>query len=162
MVFNLAMQYVGQTEIAEEITQDVFVKVYFKMNQFREEAGLKTWIYRITVNACLDHLKAQKADKRSLLQRILPLDAFPGFEIADGKSYSLWIEQKESVRNILQAIHSLPPQQKTVILLLRFEHLTQQQTAQVMHCSVKAVESLYQRAKKNLEKKLNSHEGDRK
>lgn len=162
MVYNLAFQYLGRVEEAEEITQDVFVKVYFHLKKFREEAQLKTWIYRITVNACLDHFKSLKAKKRGFLQRLLPLDAYPGVEVMEETRSDLWMEQKESVRKILQAVYDLPHQQKMVILLLRFENLSQQEVSEILRCSVKAVESSYQRAKKNLEKKLNPSEGEHK
>ena len=47
---------------AEDITQDVFVRIYKKMGSFRGEAQLSTWIYRITMNCCLDHLRRRKRD----------------------------------------------------------------------------------------------------
>ena len=65
MVFNLALQYVQNIEDAEEITQDVFVKVHNKFNSFKNQSSLKTWIYRISINQSLDFIKAKKAQKRS-------------------------------------------------------------------------------------------------
>ena len=59
-VYNLALRYVQQIEDAEEITQDVFVKVYEQMDQFKGQSQLKTWIYRITVNTSLDFLKSKR------------------------------------------------------------------------------------------------------
>ena len=64
MVYNLALGYVQNTEDAEEITQDVFVKVYQKIEGFKSDSTLKTWIYRIAINQCIDYVKAKNAKKR--------------------------------------------------------------------------------------------------
>ena len=63
-VYNLALHYVHNSEDAEEITQDVFVKIFQKINQFQNQSELKTWIYRITINQSLDYIKARKSKKR--------------------------------------------------------------------------------------------------
>ena len=59
MVFNLALQYVQNIQDAEEITQDVFVKVFDSLNSFKNQSSLKTWIYRISINQSLDFIKAK-------------------------------------------------------------------------------------------------------
>jgi RNA polymerase sigma factor (sigma-70 family) len=63
-VFRLALRYVSSAEDAEDIAQEVFVSVYFGLENFDQRSKLSTWIYRITVNKCLDHLKARKRKKR--------------------------------------------------------------------------------------------------
>jgi RNA polymerase sigma-70 factor (ECF subfamily) len=65
MVYNLALQYTQNTEDAEEITQDVFVKISQKMDGFKNESSLKTWIYRIAINTSLDFLKHKNSKKDS-------------------------------------------------------------------------------------------------
>lgn len=65
MVFNLALQYVQNIEDAEEIMQDVFVKVHNNLNSFKNKSSLKTWIYRIAINQSLDFIKAQKTKKKT-------------------------------------------------------------------------------------------------
>ena len=57
LVYNLALNYLHNTEDAEEITQDVFVKVYQSIENFKSNSSLKTWIYRITINQSLDFIK---------------------------------------------------------------------------------------------------------
>ena len=66
LVFNLALQYTNNIQDAEEVTQDVFVKVFDKINGFRQDSELKTWIYRITINQSVDYLKS-KLDKSEIL-----------------------------------------------------------------------------------------------
>jgi RNA polymerase sigma factor (sigma-70 family) len=64
-VYNVALQYVQNKEDAEEITQDVFIKVYDKHLEFKGDSALKTWIYRITINTSLDYIKAKTRKKKS-------------------------------------------------------------------------------------------------
>ena len=153
-VYNLALHYVQLTADAEEITQDVFLKVYEKIEQFEGNSQLKTWIYRITINTCLDYLKS----KRFKLFRTFFQNAQ---DAADNPSAyttpihpGIELEHKEGLINLLKAINRLPENQKTVIILLKVEQLSQQEVANILNISNKAVESLFQRAKKNLQQIL--------
>ena len=57
LVFTMALHYLQNVEDAEEVTQDVFVKIYHSLNSFNQKASYKTWIYRITINQSLDFIK---------------------------------------------------------------------------------------------------------
>ena len=74
MVYNLSLQYVQNTEDAEEITQDVFVKVYQKLPSFQEKSSLRTWVYRIAINQSLDFIKAKQSLKRRFWLNIFSLN----------------------------------------------------------------------------------------
>lgn len=160
LVFNLALNYVNNTEDAEEITQDVFVKIYGKIQSFKYQSELKTWIYRITINHSLDFIKAKQRKKRWFSFSNLRADETKqSLEIADISHPGIDLEQKEAVEKILKSIASLKEEQKTVLILLKIEELSQAETAEVMKISTKAVESLFQRAKKSLKQALNLNEG---
>lgn len=150
MVFNLALQYVQHTEDAEEITQDVFVKIFQKMDGFRNQSEMKTWIYRITINQSLDFLKAKKSKKRRTLFSLTNIETVETNDIRDFNHPGVALEQKHAVAAIMKCVHLLPEKQKTALILLKIEHLNQSETAQIMNLSPKAVESLFFRAKKNL------------
>jgi RNA polymerase sigma-70 factor (ECF subfamily) len=64
LVYNVALNYLQSTEDAEEITQDVFVKIYNSLDNFNQKSTYKTWIYRITINQCLDFLKQKNSQQR--------------------------------------------------------------------------------------------------
>jgi len=156
MVFNLALQYVQNTEDAEEITQDVFVKVSDHLNTFKQQSSLKTWVYRIAINQSLDFIKSKKSNKRNFLSSIFSLnDDKIKIEPANFNHPGIELEQKEAYQKIFEAINQLSDNQKTVIILLKIENKTQAETAEIMNLNVKALESLFQRAKKNLEILLN-------
>jgi RNA polymerase sigma-70 factor (family 1) len=155
-VFNTAMGLVQDSGIAEDITQEVFVTVFRSLLSFNEKSALSTWIYRITVNKCMDHLRYKNRQKRqgifsSLFHRDtgevvydIPMFVHPGVQL----------ERKETARYLFEAIATLPDNQKIAFTLAHVEELSQKEVAEVMDLSVKAVESLLQRAKNNLRKKL--------
>ncbi|WP_083477466.1 RNA polymerase sigma factor [Chryseobacterium aquaticum] len=156
MVYNLALQYTQNTEDAEEITQDVFVKISKKMDGFKNESSLKTWIYRITINTSLDFLKSKNSKKKFFFGLFRNSDSENRQnELVDFNHPGVVLEQKEEVMKIFSFINMLPNDQKTVVILMKIEGNSQQETAEIMNISQKAVESLFQRAKKNLIQKLN-------
>ncbi|MBP7184684.1 MAG: RNA polymerase sigma factor, partial [Saprospiraceae bacterium] len=130
MVYNLALQYVQNIEDAEEITQDIFVKVHEKLDTFKNQSNLKTWIYRISINQSLDFIKAKKSKKQNFLTSIFSLnDTKIKSEPTDFNHPGIELEQKEAYKKIFDAINQLSDNQKTVIILLKIEHKSQAETA---------------------------------
>jgi RNA polymerase sigma factor (sigma-70 family) len=159
MVFNVALSYCPTTEDAEEITQDVFVEVYRSMGSFKGEASVKTWIYRIAVNKSLDFLRYKNRKKRFAFISSLTRDESGRASIdpPDFNHPGIKLENKEKAQQLNRALQQLPENQRTAFVLLKIEGLSQQETAEVMQTGVKAVESLYQRAKANLKKSLSDY-----
>lgn len=155
MVFNIALHYVQNIEDAEEITQDVFVKVFDSLGAFKNKSTIKTWIYRISINQSLDFLKARNSKQRSFLSSIFSLsDSKIFIEPVNFNHPGIELEHKEAYQKIFESINQLPDNQKTVIILLKIEGHTQTEAAEIMEIGVKALESLFQRAKSNLDKIL--------
>ncbi|MES2515748.1 MAG: RNA polymerase sigma factor [Bacteroidota bacterium] len=161
LVYNLALQYVQNTEDAEEITQDVFVSIHHGLDSFNAQSKLSTWIYRITINRSLDFVKAKQRQKRfGFLTSLFYNDSndvkhdTPHFDHP-----GIQLEHKESLAALFKHINQLPDNQRTALILSKIEQQSQADIAEVMNLSAKAVESLVQRAKINLSKKLNSNEG---
>lgn len=162
LVYNLCLQYVLNTEDARDITQEVFVKVYQRYHQHDPaQALLKTWIYRITINHCLDFLKARKSKKRfGFISSLFHTESNEPIEDASHVNHpGIQTEDKEAMQNLMLIIQSLPENQKTAIILTKIEDRPQQEVAEIMNTSVKAVESLLQRAKQTIQKKLTETEG---
>jgi len=159
LVFNLALQYVQNTEDAEEVAQDVFMKVYKKQDSFQKKSTATTWIYRITINTALDYIKARNRKKRkSFLHAVRMDDDEHGFEIGHFDHPGVALEQKESIATIFKGINQLSENQKTAVILLKVEQLPISEVAEILGISEKATESLFQRAKTNLKKILQQNE----
>lgn len=151
-VYNTALSYAQNAEDAEEITQDVFVRIFEKAHSFRGMSKASTWIYRITVNASLNHL--QKHRRHLKQQQELKVQKGIDFEHP-----GVLLEQKERSKWLFKAIESLSDDQKTVFILSYVEGLPQKEVAVIIERSLKAVESLLQRAKQNLRKQLKQSRG---
>lgn len=155
-VYNTALGYLQNAEEAEEVTQDVFVKIFQSAARFEGKSSVATWIYRIAVNQSIDRLNHRNRQKRSgIMVRLFGKES--GEQAVDLPHFDhpgVVLENKENARILFKTIESLPEQQKTVFILSFVEDLPRQEVADVMQLSLKAVESLLQRAKANLRLKL--------
>ena len=151
LVYNLALSYSANKEDAEEITQDVFLSVFKKISTFRAESKIETWIYRITINKSLDYLKSKKRFKRNFINDGVSIDQVSQSELSDFNHPGIVLESKEKIKDIYSCINKLSDDHKTVIILLKIENKTYSEVAKIMKISVKAVESLFIRAKKKLD-----------
>ncbi len=159
LVFNVCLHYVLNREDAQDVAQEVFVKLYHNLNQYNSEtASIKTWIYRIAINQSLDFLKAKKTKKRFgfITSLFHPDSNEPLHDVAHP---GIAMEDKEGLEELLRIIQSLPEKQKTAIILTKIEDRPQKEVAEIMETNIKAVESLIQRAKQAIEKKLKDREG---
>ena len=139
------MSFIPNVSSAEEITQDVFTKIYRKAGSFKGGSTVKTWIYRITVNTALNQIK-----KNNKVRSIHP----ENLEIVDFNHPGILLENKEDAITLQLAIRSLPESQRTAFVLSYIEDLPRLEVASIMDISLKATESLLQRAKGNLRIKL--------
>jgi RNA polymerase sigma-70 factor (ECF subfamily) len=154
LVFNLCLHYLQNRQEAEEAAQDVFVKIHQKMPGFQERSSLKTWVYRIAVNHCLDVLRARKRQKRFAF--IFSLFNDQNEMVHDPPDFDhpgVLLEDREALENLFQKINQLPENQRTALILKYLDDLPQREIADIMGLSEKAVESLLQRAKINLKKR---------
>lgn len=154
-VYNTCISLVKNAEDADDITQEVFIEVYNSIHKFRAESKLSTWIYRITVNKSLEHLRKMKRNKRSgFLQWISGEDPDPEIQIPDFDHPGVLAENREKARILFNAIEKLPEKQRIAFTLHKMEDLSYEQIADVMHKSLSSIESLLHRAKNNLKKEL--------
>lgn len=149
-VYNTALSYAQNGQDAEEIAQDVFTSIFRYAGNFKGESAVNTWIYRITVNTSLNHLKKKK--RFSFLKFGNTEPDPPDFEHP-----GVLLENRENAKILFKVINTLPENQKTAFILSYVEDLPRQEVADIMELSLKAVESLLQRAKASLRKKLDNH-----
>ena len=158
MVFNTAIGFLQNAEDAEDTAQEVFIQVYESVTKFKEESKLSTWIYRITVSKCLDHLRKKKRKKRfAFIQSLYGKNEALVIDPPDFFHPGVKTENKENAVALFKAIRKLPETQKTVFILNKIENLSYREIAEIMNSSKPAVDSLLQRAKKNLRNELEEH-----
>jgi RNA polymerase sigma-70 factor (ECF subfamily) len=146
-VYNTALSYVQNIEDAEEVTQDVFTSIFRNASKFKGDSSLSTWIYRITINTSLNQLKKKK--RQSIFRSEQQETDKPNF-VHPG----VLLERQENAAYLFKVIDTLADNQKTAFILSYVEDLPRQEVAEIMSLSLKAVESLLQRAKHNLRERL--------
>jgi RNA polymerase sigma-70 factor (ECF subfamily) len=157
MVFRTAMGFLHNKEDADDLTQEVFIQAYQALKSFKQQSAFSTWLYRITVNAALN--KVRKESKNKLLQKFESLfssDKHPAFILPDNDNPENIIIYDEHREWVQRALNSLPENQRTAIVLSKYDELPQKEIAEIMNTTEGAVEALIQRAKANLREKLSS------
>ena len=153
MVYNLCLNHLRNTDEASEAAQDVFVKVHEKLPGFKGDSSMRTWIHRITINTCLDRIKAAKRKKRSFFGISFSSDERT-VEVAVFDHPGVRLEERETMERLFADIDALPENQRTALLLKGTEGLSMEEVAEVMGLSAKAVESLLSRARANLKGRM--------
>lgn len=155
LVYNLALSYLQNVEDAEEITQDVFIQIHNSLERFENKSALKTWIYRITINKSLDHLKAKRRKKRlAFVSSLFNSNDQLIHEPIEFQHPGVLTEQKENAAILFQCIEELPENQKTAFLLSKIEGLSNGEISEIMTASISSVESYLFRAKQNLQQNI--------
>lgn len=155
-VLNTCYRIVNDREIAEDLTQEVFIKVHSAVKYFRGDSKFSTWIYRIAVTKSLDHLRAQKRKKRFGFLFFSDDDNERQIQkkISNNHNPGESLENEERKYFLFKALNSIPENQRVAFSLRNYDALSYQEIADILGISVSAVESLIHRAKRNLEKRL--------
>jgi RNA polymerase sigma factor (sigma-70 family) len=154
-IYNTCISFVKNSEDADDLTQEVFIEIFHSIHKFRKDSKLSTWIYRITVNKSLEHLRKMKRKKRSgLLIWFGNDDQKEDLQIPDFEHPGVLVENREKAVILFKAIEKLPEKQRIAFTLHKVEDLSYEQIAEVMQKSLSSIESLMHRAKNNLKKEL--------
>jgi RNA polymerase sigma-70 factor, ECF subfamily len=141
-VFRLAFRFSRDRQDAEDLAQEVFLKVWKYARTFKGQAAFSTWLYRLAVNTCLNDRQ-----KKKNVPAALPLS---GDLAAAGDAAEEEIVSRERKILLDRALDALPARQKMAVLLANFEGKTYEEIAAVMDVSLSAVETLLFRARRNL------------
>lgn len=151
-VFSVALNFFGgNEELAKDITQQVFLKIFYKIGEFRGQSEFTTWLYRITVNACLDEQRKTR--------RFVSIEDFFGLFGAK-RTQDEKVFRHEISGEIQQAVAKLKPKFRLPILLKYVEGLSYEEIAAVLDCSAGTVASRLNRGHKMLAQKLAHLKGE--
>jgi RNA polymerase sigma-70 factor (ECF subfamily) len=118
MVYRLAFQYAGNHYDADDIAQDVFIKVHRSLHTFRQDAQFTSWLYRIAMNACIDH--GRRRTPTTSLDATGP-DERPFEAVAESPGPDQHVFAGEVRQAVEQAVDALPPQQRLIFAMRHFE-----------------------------------------
>jgi RNA polymerase sigma-70 factor (ECF subfamily) len=156
-VHALVYRFLGDPDQVEDLTQEVFLRIYRTAQRYQPRAKFSTWLYRIVANLSFNVLRSRKR------AHTVPLEVGGeddnesySWEIADGRTAApqTSMDSEELGRTIAQAVERLPENQKAAIILNKFEHKSYEEISEVLEISTMAVKSLLSRARSNLRQAL--------
>lgn len=146
-LIRFTWRFVRNTQIAENIVQDVFVKIWHHRSRLDPYLNIKAYLYRAVKNQALQHLRHLKIENRQ--------DDVPDFE-SPARSPEDTLRDKEIAAAVDQAIAELPPHRRLIFTLSKYDHFTYAQIAEIQNISIKTVETQMGRALKFMRQRLAS------
>jgi RNA polymerase sigma-70 factor (ECF subfamily) len=154
LVVNYLARMVVNRAIAEELAQDVFIRVYRSRRTYEPTAKFSTWLYRITTNVALNYFRDEKR-----MQNQISLDVQDAVQVRrEAQDKTLLVEDR-LVRDVVagqirSAIRALPPKQRAAVIMHKYDEMDYAQIARVLRCSPSAVKALMFRAYETLRLRL--------
>lgn len=153
-VFNLAYRYAGSLADAEEITQDVFIKIFKKAGTFQHRSKFTTWLYRITVNTCLNYKRRQQINIESI--EAMAENGLTAQEpvAPDSANPEAIYRRRQKAKLIRQALDQIPAKSRLAFILNKFEGYSYDEISEVLGTNRNTVAALIHRAKMQIKKIL--------
>jgi len=157
-VFNIALRMIGDYEDANDLAQEVFIRIYKSIKGFKEQSSFSTWVYRITTNVCLDELRKRKN------KNVVSLDDDIKFDDSEMKRQvedvkptpEAVVERDETRRIVSDAISKLSSEHRTAIILRDIQGFSYEEISRIINCPEGTVKSRINRARKALKEILKS------
>ena len=158
-ILNFIYRIVGDRQAAEDLTQEVFIRVYQSAPRYHPKARFQTWIFTIAKNLSLNEVRNRRRKSGISLQEEIKTphgDMVRQIEDPGAVHAGDKLAGQEKQALVREAVHSLPENQRMAVLLRRYEGFSYEEIAGTLQCSVSAVKSLLNRAKENLKERLKS------
>src|SRR5881392_1383236 len=156
-VFNVAYKFVGKHDEAEDLTQDIFLKVFKSLDTFDRRANFQTWLISISRNLCIDHYRSVRKERETIdrdvdANELSPLSHDPGPVAA--------LEQRDRVELLRQAMSALPETLRTAVLMRDIQELSYQEIADRLRLPEGTVKSRINRGRTELARQIRLLRGE--
>jgi RNA polymerase sigma-70 factor (ECF subfamily) len=150
-VFNVAYTFVGKHDEAEDLTQDIFLKVFKSLDTFDRRANFKTWLMSVSRNMCIDHYRSVRKERQTIdrdvdANALTPASSYP--------SPMAMLEQRDRVTLLRQALSALPDALRTAVLLRDLQELSYSEIAEQLQLPEGTVKSRINRGRHQLARQL--------
>ena len=156
-VFNVAYKFVGKHDQAEDLTQDIFLKIFKSLHTFDRRANFQTWLISISRNLCIDHYRSVRKERETIdrdvdANELSPRSHDPGPVAA--------LEQQDRVQLLREAMSSLPETLRTAVLMRDIQELSYQEIADKLRLPEGTVKSRINRGRTELARQIRKLRGD--
>jgi RNA polymerase sigma-70 factor (ECF subfamily) len=156
-VFNVAYKFVGKHDEAEDLTQDIFLKIFKSLDTFDRRANFQTWLISISRNLCIDHYRSVRKERETIdrdvdASELAPASQDPGPVAA--------LEQRDRVALLRQALSALPDTLRIAVLMRDIQELSYQEIADALRLPEGTVKSRINRGRTELARQIRKLRGD--
>jgi RNA polymerase sigma-70 factor, ECF subfamily len=150
-VFNVAYKFVGKHDEAEDLTQDIFLKIFKSLDTFDRRANFQTWLISVSRNLCIDHYRSVRKERETIDRDVDPGDLTP---VSHEVSPYAALEQRDRVSLLREAMNELPETLRTAVLLRDIRELTYQEIADTLRLPEGTVKSRINRGRTELARQI--------
>lgn len=146
-MYAVALRMCGNREDAQDCTQEAMLRIFRALHNFKGQSSFSTWVYRVTMNTCLDELRRRKVRTSTSLDSLLDTGWAPTDESDTPEHHSLRSEQR---RMLEKAIASLPEDMKAAIVLRDIQGFSYDEIAAILEANVGTIKSRISRGREKL------------
>jgi len=150
-VFNIAYKFVGRHDLAEDLTQDVFLKLFKSLDTFDRRANFQTWLISVSRNLCIDHYRSVRKERETVNRDIDPAELAP---VSPDKSAYAMLETRDRVQMLREALDKLPPTLRTAVMLRDIQEFSYQEIATKLKLPEGTVKSRINRGRTELARQI--------
>jgi RNA polymerase sigma-70 factor (ECF subfamily) len=150
-VFNIAYKFVGKHDLAEDLTQDIFLKLYRSLDTFDRRANFQTWLISVSRNLCIDHYRSVRKERETINRDV---DAGTLSPVSSDRSAYSQLELRDRVQLLRAALDTLPPTLRTAVLMRDIQELTYQEIADKLGVPEGTVKSRINRGRTELARQI--------
>jgi RNA polymerase sigma-70 factor (ECF subfamily) len=150
-VFNVAYKFVGRHDEAEDLTQDIFLKIFKALHTFDRRANFQTWLISISRNLCIDHYRSVRKERETLAREV---DASNLMPVSRERSPHGHVEQADLRRQIQEALAQLPATLREAVVKRDLQEFSYQEIAEQLKLPEGTVKSRINRGRLELARQL--------
>jgi RNA polymerase sigma-70 factor, ECF subfamily len=150
-VFNVAYKFVGRHDEAEDLTQDVFLKIFKSLNTFDRRANFQTWLISVSRNLCIDHYRSVRKERETVNRDV---DASELSPVSTTTSPYAQVEQRDRVVLLRQALDRLAPTLRTAVMMRDIQELSYHEIAERLQLPEGTVKSRINRGRTELARQI--------
>jgi RNA polymerase sigma-70 factor, ECF subfamily len=150
-VFNVAYKFVGSHDQAEDLTQDIFLKIFKSLDTFDRRANFQTWLISVSRNLCIDHYRSVRKERQAIDRDVTAEDVAPAASTASPLAA---LENRDLASMLRQALQTLPQSLRMAVLLRDIQELSYQEIAERLRLPEGTVKSRINRGRRELARQI--------
>ncbi len=158
-VFNVAYKFVGKHDEAEDLTQDIFLKIFKSLDTFDRRANFQTWLISVSRNLCIDHYRSVRKERETIDREVDTADLSTAAPPGQGQMAAL--EQRDRVELLREALAALPKTLRTAVLMRDLQELSYHEIARELGLPEGTVKSRINRGRTELARQIRKLRGER-